>query len=79
MQSRTKPWNLQPQELPTDIPEIPVFDYENADRTVSCGLKFKTKPPGHSDCFYGSTLIEVFSQLQNGNAGVGGPAEVRTR
>ena len=44
MTSRTKPWNLQPQELPIEVPEKPVFDYEDADRTISCGLKFKTRP-----------------------------------
>ena len=40
---RTKPWNINPEDLPDELPEKPVFDYVDADKTHTCGLKFKTR------------------------------------
>ena len=40
----TKPWNIKPEDLPADLPEVPVYDYEDQECTRPCGMKFKTKP-----------------------------------
>ena len=42
--TRTKPWNVRPEDLPDDLPEKPVYDYADVEKTKTCGLKFKTRP-----------------------------------
>ena len=42
--TRTKPWNTKPEDLPDDLPEKPVYDYADVEKTKTCGLKFKTRP-----------------------------------